>query len=74
MVWKESTEDMLVIADENKPVALAGVMGGEDSEINDTTKSILLESANFYGPCVRRTSRRLGLDLSLQCGLKRNRP
>lgn len=60
-VKRKLTEDMLVIADENKPVALAGVMGGEDSEIIDTTKSILLESANFHGPCVRRTSRRLGL-------------
>lgn len=53
--------EMLVIADANKPVAIAGVMGGADTEISNDTKNILLESANFYGPSIRRTSRKLGL-------------
>jgi phenylalanyl-tRNA synthetase beta chain len=52
---------MLVIADERDPVALAGVMGGADSEVIDTTKAILLESANFSGASIRRTSARLNL-------------
>ncbi|WP_458379751.1 phenylalanine--tRNA ligase subunit beta [Thermoclostridium stercorarium] len=52
---------MLVIADENKPVALAGVMGGENSEITNETKMILLESANFNGTSVRLTSKKVGL-------------
>ena len=53
--------DMLVIADETDPIALAGVMGGADSEVIDPTTSILLESANFYGGSIRRTSMRLNL-------------
>lgn len=60
-VFRSLSNDMLVIADEKKPVGIAGVMGGEESEINNSTKCILLESANFDGPCIRRTSRRLGL-------------
>jgi phenylalanyl-tRNA synthetase beta chain len=54
-------EDMLVIADEKKPVAIAGVMGGKDTEINASTTNVLLESANFYGPSIMRTSSVLGL-------------
>jgi len=50
-----------VIADEFKPVAIAGVMGGMESEIGDSTTDILLESARFEPTNVRRTSRRLGL-------------
>ncbi len=53
--------DMLVIADSEKPVAIAGVMGGANSEINEETKDILLESAIFYGASVRTTSKALGL-------------
>ena len=53
--------DNLVIADSERPVALAGVMGGFDSEINDHTTEILLESANFSAINIRRTSRSLGL-------------
>ncbi|MCR4432057.1 MAG: phenylalanine--tRNA ligase subunit beta [Tepidanaerobacteraceae bacterium] len=60
-VYRLLSDDMLVIADENKPVGIAGIMGGEESEINSSTKCILLESANFVGPCIRRTSRKLGL-------------
>ncbi len=53
--------DMLVIADHEKPVAIAGVMGGENSEINDGTTEIIIESANFNPQNVRTTSARLGL-------------
>ncbi len=52
---------MLVIADEKKPVALAGIMGGENSEITDSTATVVFESANFYGAGVRITSRALGM-------------
>jgi phenylalanyl-tRNA synthetase beta chain len=51
----------LVIADGARAVALAGVMGGADSEVSDATTSILLESAFFQPATVRRTARRLGL-------------
>jgi phenylalanyl-tRNA synthetase beta chain len=53
--------DMLVIADAGRAAAVAGVMGGEDSEISDGTTRIVLESAYFLPSSVRRTSRRLGL-------------
>jgi len=49
-------EGMLVIADAEVPVALAGVMGGRDSEIDEKTSTVLLESANFNGPSIRRTA------------------
>jgi phenylalanyl-tRNA synthetase beta chain len=51
----------LVIADARGPVALAGVMGGQSSEVSADTTALLLESAFFAPPTVRRTSRRLGL-------------
>jgi phenylalanyl-tRNA synthetase beta chain len=54
-------EGMLVIADGQKPVAIAGVMGGKDTEINDATVNVLLESANFFGPSIMKTSAQLGL-------------
>jgi phenylalanyl-tRNA synthetase beta chain len=57
---KLSTED-LVIADAVKPVALAGVMGGEATMITYATKSVLIESAWFDPASIRRTSRRLGM-------------
>jgi phenylalanyl-tRNA synthetase beta chain len=53
--------EMLVIADTKKTVAIAGVMGGENSEINEKTEKIVLESANFDFVSVRKTSTRLGL-------------
>lgn len=53
--------EMLIIADAQKPVAIAGVMGGLDTEVTEKTKTILLESAFFNGPSVRRTSQALGL-------------
>ncbi len=54
-------ETMLVIADHEKPVAIAGIMGGENSEINDETTSIIIESANFNPESIRTTSTKLGL-------------
>lgn len=50
------TRDMLVIADERGPVALAGVIGGLESEVTEATTNVLLESANFLGTNIRRTS------------------
>lgn len=55
------TEEMMVIADEEKPVAVAGVMGGEYSGIMDDTNTIVFESACFNGPSVRRTAKNLGM-------------
>ena len=53
--------DMLVIADSDKPVALAGVMGGADSEVTPSTVDLLIESAMFDELTVRRASRKLKL-------------
>ena len=58
---RELTTDMLCIADGEKPVALAGIMGGENSEITDKTAAVILESANFSRSSIRRTSRAVGL-------------
>ena len=57
----ELTADMLIIADANKPVAIAGVMGGVDTEVNEKTTTILLEDAHFDPVSVRTTSRKLSL-------------
>ena len=61
-VERELTADMLVIADAEKPVALAGIMGGEESEISTQTTDVLIESAYFNPHSVRLTARRLGMD------------
>ncbi|MEI6083949.1 MAG: phenylalanine--tRNA ligase subunit beta [Verrucomicrobiota bacterium] len=55
------TGEMLVIADAERAVALAGVMGGQNSEINDATTDVLLESAWFLPANVRKTSKQLSL-------------
>jgi phenylalanyl-tRNA synthetase beta chain len=55
------TAQMLVIADHQKAVAIAGVMGGLYSEVDDTTSTVVLESANFNRTSIRRTSTRLRL-------------
>jgi phenylalanyl-tRNA synthetase beta chain len=54
--------EMLVIADAQSPVALAGIMGGLDSEISTKTADVLIESAYFDRDSVRRTARKLGMD------------
>ncbi|MDD3172429.1 MAG: phenylalanine--tRNA ligase subunit beta [Herbinix sp.] len=53
--------DTLLICDEKEPVAIAGIMGGELSEITEDTDTVLLESANFDGVSVRKSASRLGL-------------
>ncbi len=58
---RELTPDMLLITDDSGPIALAGVMGGADTEVSDTTRHILLESANFDFLSIRRTSQQLRL-------------
>lgn len=58
---RELTTDMLVIADANGPVGVAGVMGGLDSEVTEATTTIILESAVFKGSSIRRTARALGM-------------
>ena len=58
---RELIGEDLLICDGAEPVALAGVMGGQDSEVAASTKSLLLESANFDPLSIRRTAKRLGL-------------
>src|SRR5438094_5726301 len=58
---RKLSADDLVIADAEKPVALAGVMGGQTSEVSSATTRILLESAMFEAAGIRRTARRHGL-------------
>lgn len=54
-------DTMLLITDGVKPIGLAGVMGGEETEVTEETTTILLESALFSGPSIRKTARKLGL-------------
>lgn len=54
-------ENDLVISDEKKPIAIAGVMGGMNSEIEENTKTIVFESAMFYGGNIRKTAKKVGL-------------
>lgn len=61
-VERQLDETMLVIADAERPVALAGIMGGEDSEISRHTTDVLIESAYFNPDSVRQTARKLGMD------------
>jgi phenylalanyl-tRNA synthetase beta chain len=60
-VERKLTAENLVIADAKRPVALAGIMGGLESEISDHTKNVLLESAYFEPNLIRKGSRALGL-------------
>lgn len=55
------TPNDIVITDTNKPVCIAGVMGGENTEVDDNTKNILIESAIFDGISIRNTANRLNL-------------
>src|SRR5215510_12909178 len=61
-VERTLSTDMLVIADAEKAVALAGIMGGEDSEISAQTTDVLIESAYFAPQSIRQTARKLGMD------------
>ena len=58
---RELDENNLVIADEKKAVAIAGVMGGLNSEIENDTETVVFESAVFYGGSVRKTAKKVGL-------------
>lgn len=60
-VERQIAPDMLLIWDGKEPVAIAGVMGGRDSEVSDATTDIFIESAYFDPGSIRRTSKRLGL-------------
>lgn len=75
---RELAPDTLVIADAEGPVAIAGVMGGANSEISPKTTAILLESANFAGPNIRRTSQALKVrtdaSVRFEKGLSRRLP
>lgn len=55
------TTETLVIADAEKPVALAGILGGQDTAVSETTQNLLLESAFFNSVSIRRTAKALGL-------------
>ena len=57
----ELTSDMVVVADCEKPIGIAGVMGGKEFSISDTTQNIVIESAIYDRVSIRRTSRALGL-------------
>jgi len=71
-IERELDKEMLVIADARKPVAVAGVMGGEESEISDSTTDVLIESAYFNPASVRRTARKLGLQTEASHRFERN--
>jgi phenylalanyl-tRNA synthetase beta chain len=60
-VERNLTSDMLVIADPEKPIAIAGVMGNQNSEVDENTKYVVLEVGNFHPASVRRTALKLGL-------------
>ncbi len=66
--------DDLLIWNEKEPVALAGVMGGLNSEVEETTDKVLLESANFHGSRIRRTSVRLDLRTESAQRFEKNQP
>jgi phenylalanyl-tRNA synthetase beta chain len=60
-VQRDLDERMLVIADRERPIGLAGIMGGASTEVGEGTTRVILESAIFHGPTIRNTARRLGL-------------
>ncbi len=60
-VVRELKPGMLVIADDNKAIGLAGIMGGENSEIMEDTTTVVFESANFDGTSIRQTALALGM-------------
>ncbi len=70
---KMNPED-LMIRDHMGPIALAGIMGGEESEIKEDTSRVLLESANFHPARIRRTSMRLGLRTDASVRFEKGQP
>jgi phenylalanyl-tRNA synthetase beta chain len=71
-IERKLNPDILVIADAQKPVAIAGVMGGRDAQITTDTKNILLESAHFDMGLIRRASHSLGLRSDSSYRFERN--
>jgi len=71
-VERKLDSEMLLIADAQNPVAVAGVMGGEDSEISNATTDVLIESAYFQAGSVRRTAKKLGLQTEASHRFERN--
>lgn len=65
-------ENILVIADSRKPVAVAGIMGGRDTEVGFSTKKVLLESAYFDPVLIRRGARKLGVSTEASYRFERN--
>ncbi len=61
-ITRELASETLIIADADRPVAIAGVMGGADTEISESTKDVLIESAYFNPASIRHTARVLGMD------------
>ncbi|HKC19895.1 MAG TPA: phenylalanine--tRNA ligase subunit beta, partial [Candidatus Dormibacteraeota bacterium] len=73
-VERDLGQEMVVIADARRPVAIAGVIGGEETSVTAATTDILLESATFNGPNVRQTSRALGLRTEASARFERSLP
>jgi phenylalanyl-tRNA synthetase beta chain len=73
-VERKLTPEMLVIADADRPVAIAGVIGGEESAVTAATTEILLEAATFSGPSVRQTAHTLGLRTEASARFERALP
>lgn len=71
---RELIPEMLVIADRDRPVAIAGVIGGENTAVGEDTVDVLLEAATFDGPNVRRTARALGLRTEASSRFERGLP
>jgi phenylalanyl-tRNA synthetase beta chain len=71
---RELTAETLMICDERGPVAVAGVMGGLDTEVTDATTTVLLESASFNQTSIRRTARRLRLQSEASKRFERGLP
>ena len=69
---RKLSPDMLVIADETRPVGLAGVMGGENSEIVADTADVVFESANFDGTSIRKTALALGMRTEASAKFEKN--
>ena len=73
-VERELDEEMLLICDEAGPIAIAGVMGGLDTEVDENTQNVLLESASFHAINNRRTAQRLGLSSEASLRFSRGVP
>lgn len=71
---RQLTTEMLVIADARRPVAIAGVIGGEETAVTAGTTNILLEAATFNGPSVRQTARTLGVRTEASARFERGLP